>query len=89
MEGRHKSAVGEVAEHLEQCRKLQKALAESEDKRGIAEKSGKISESTLEAIRFVDLYTYVMFVAARFSVTIVLRTQGRLGVKKHVGFILN
>ena len=61
MEGRHKSAVGEVAEHLEQCRKLQKALAESEDKRGVAEKSGKIAGSTLEAIRllFCDILLFL------------------------------
>lgn len=53
MEGKHKSAVGEVAHHLEQCRKIQKALGESEEKRAVAEKSGKLSETTLETIRSV------------------------------------
>ena len=53
MEGKHKSAVGEVADHLEQCRKLQKALGESEEQRAVAEKRGKLSETTLETIRSV------------------------------------
>ena len=53
MEGKHKSAVGEVADHLEQCRRLQKALGESEEKRAVAEKSGKLSTTTLDTIRSV------------------------------------
>ena len=53
MEGKHKSAVGEVADHLEQCRRLQKALGESEERRAVAEKSGKLSKTTLDTIRSV------------------------------------
>ena len=51
MDGRHKNAVGEVAKQVELLRNTERALAESEEKRSIAEKSLRISETTLDALK--------------------------------------
>ena len=60
LDAKHKSAVAEVADHLQTIRALQKNLSDTEEQRGILEKNVKLTHSTLEAVRLADYRTSII-----------------------------